>query len=557
MSGRTSTKILAAVLMLTFASPAWAKVAKIHLIFTNDIHGYVDPREATFINPNFPPPIGGGASAARYIRKIRAEVADDPDAGVVLVDAGDTWQGSPVGTITEGAVMEAYFDALEYDAVVPGNHEFDRGKDVPIRMAEQMFQKFVCSNIYNVETGELVDWIVPYRIVERAGLRIGIVGAATPSTVQMAFSDSIEGLEFREILPNVERVRDELYDEHGVDVVFLVVHEGLPYDAEEGWADLQARVDTGEDIREDVRGAMDLAHVLERIPVVVAGHTHRGYDRPWIDPVTHTMVFESYGNGSSVGHVILKIDQDTGTVLGFETPRREGVLVTLWEDEWWPEADMESVLKPYLDEAEAGLGEVMGRSRVTLTRSGKSNSVMGNFVTDAMRLAFEADLGFSNVGGLRTDLPSGNVTEGDLVRLLPFGNTLVVVELDGRQICSIFDRKASKSSSGIFFSGAEVVVDPSAPEGQRVLELQVAGAPILPDRLYRCVTSDYLMEGNSGYELLTEVPDERVQYTQILTRDAVRRYLQQNSPIAPRVDDRFREDRDGPMAEYLRAFQPQ
>ena len=83
---------------------------RVHLLWTNDIHGHVAPEPARFMNPEFPPPLGGGASAARYIQKLRAEVLKDPDQDVLLVDAGDTWQGAPVGTITEGRVMETYFD---------------------------------------------------------------------------------------------------------------------------------------------------------------------------------------------------------------------------------------------------------------------------------------------------------------------------------------------------------------------------------------------------------------------------------------------------------------
>src|SRR5678815_100033 len=137
--------------------------------------GHVAPEGATFMNPNFPPPLGGGSSAATYIQKIRAEGAGDPNAGVLLVDAGDVWQGAPVGTITQGTVMEEYFKTLDYDVVVLGNHEFDKGKDVPIRMSRAMNRPFVCANIFLTGTDSLPDWVEPYRIVNRAGLRIGIV----------------------------------------------------------------------------------------------------------------------------------------------------------------------------------------------------------------------------------------------------------------------------------------------------------------------------------------------------------------------------------------------
>ena len=111
----------------------------------------------------------------------------------------------------------------------------------------------------------------------------------------------------------------------------------------------------GESIRDNIRGAMDLAHVLEGVPVIAAGHTHRGYNDPWIDPVTHTMVLETYGNGSSLGHVILKFDRATKVLMGFEAPRRDGVLVTLFEDQWWPDAEMQEKLRPYLEQVRAGL----------------------------------------------------------------------------------------------------------------------------------------------------------------------------------------------------------
>jgi len=107
----------------------------------------------------FPPPLGGGASAAAYIEKLRAEAVRHANEGLVLVDAGDTWQGAPVGTLTEGAIMETYFDVLQYDAVVPGNHEFDKGKDIAIRMSRNMRHPFLCANIYRAGTQELVDWV--------------------------------------------------------------------------------------------------------------------------------------------------------------------------------------------------------------------------------------------------------------------------------------------------------------------------------------------------------------------------------------------------------------
>ncbi len=560
MKNSNPRALVLTIAVLAWMASAWSVppavaqadgVIRVHLVWTNDVHGHVAPEGATFMNPNFPPPLGGGASAAAYVDQLRKRVAKHPNETVILVDAGDTWQGAPVGTLTEGVVMESYFDALDYDVVVPGNHEFDKGKDVAIRMSNAMKRKFVCANIYKAGTNELVDWVDPYRIVERAGIRIGIIGANTPGTSEMAFAENISGLDFGPIVPAVEKYRDILYEKEKVDVVFLVVHEGLPFDAEATWKRLLERKAEGEDIRENIRGAMDLAHVLEGVPVIAAGHTHRGYREPWIDPVTHTMVLETFGNGSSMGHVILKFDAKTKVLMGYERPRRDGVLVTLFEDEWWPDDEMRAKLKPFIDQVRQGLEVRVGSSRTELTRRGGGNSPMGNFITEAMRVAFDADVAFTNTGGLRTDLPAGDITVGDVLRVLPFGNALVVVEMDGRTLRRIFERKSPRGSSGVAQSGAEIVVDPDADEGRRVLALTIRGEPVQPDRVYRVVTTDYLMEGNSGLDFLAEISPDKLNYTQVLTRDAVTRYLQQNSPVRPRRDDRWTERPGGPVASYL------
>ncbi len=537
---------------LAVSDASAGETVRLHLIWTNDIHGHVGNEEARFMNPEFPPPLGGGASAAAYVQKVRAACEKDPDSDVLLLDAGDTWQGAPVGTLSAGRVMEAYFDAMQYDAVTVGNHEFDKGLDVPIRMSQAMRQKFVCANIYKEGTEEMVDWTEPYRVVEKAGLRIGIVGAVTPSTKSMAFAENVAGIDFGPIAPVLEKYRDILLEREHVDLVVALIHEGLPYNPDEGWEDLVRRVKEGVDLRLHARSAMEIAHVVHGIPIFVGGHTHRGYRKPWIDPVTQAMVFETFGNGSSVGHVIILIDRPTDQVVGYESPRRDGTLVTLFEDEWWPDEKMAAELEPYIHEARAGLDETVGRSAVELSRRGGPLSRMGILVTSAMLEATGADFAFSNTGGLRSDLPPGRITLGDLIRVLPFGNALATVEMDGAMIRKIFERKSGRRSSGIAFSGVKVVVDPDAPQGRRVLELTLLdGTPIVPGRRYLVATSDFLMEGNSGLDFLAEIPPDQVNYTGILTRDALAEYLRKHSPVAPHADDRWREKVGGTPADYL------
>jgi 2',3'-cyclic-nucleotide 2'-phosphodiesterase (5'-nucleotidase family) len=522
-------------------------------MWTNDIHGHVGPEEAYFMNPDFPPPLGGGAAAAAYVHKVRAEAKGDPNQGVLLVDAGDTWQGAPVGTLSQGRVMETYFNSMKYDAVTVGNHEFDKGKDVPIRMSAAMNQKFICANLYKEGTDQLVDWVEPYRVVEKAGLKIGIIGAITPATKSMAFDENVKGLDFRPIPPALEKYRDILKNQEHVDLVFALIHEGLPYDPDTGWKQLVKRVKEGDDLEQDARGDMDIAHVVSGIPVIIGGHTHRGYRKPWIDPVTQAMVFETFGNGSSIGHVVLLIDRATKQLMGYESPRRDGTLITLFEDQYWPNREMADDLEPYLADARKGLDKTVGRSAVELSRSGGPLSRMGILVTSAMLEAQDADFAFTNMGGLRANLSVGRITMGDLMRVLPFGNSLATVQMDGSMIRRIFERKSGRNSSGIAYSGVKAVVDPDAPYGQRVLQLTLLdGTPVVPGKEYRVVTSDFLMDGNSGLDFLAEIPPDKINYSGILTREALADYVKAHSPVSPHSDDRYKEDVGGARASYLK-----
>jgi hypothetical protein len=117
----------------------------------------------------------------------------------------------------------------------------------------------------------------------------------------------------------------------------------------------------------------------------------------------------------------------------------------------------------------------------------------------------------------------------------------------------IIERKLRGSSSGICVSGVEVVFDKTRPDWDRVVALTVGGEPWDPDAIYTAVCTNFLMEGNSGLDFLTTIPPENVAPTQITTAEALERYLELHSPVAPRIDNRWIERPGQPQADYLRA----
>ena len=535
-------------------------ILRLHLMWTNDVHGHIAPEPARFMNPAFPPPLGGGASAAKYIKAVRERAAADPNEEVLLVDVGDMFQGTPIGSKTQGTAVIEYFNAMNYDLAVPGNHDFDMGRDNCERLANMSDFPWVVCNLREEATGEVVDWCEPYLMLDFQGIKIGVVGIITPSTGVMSFPENIKGLVFEDMPSRTAEYRDKLRD-MGADLIFLAIHEGLPYDPEEGWKRITGATETetnaeqqgtyGSNHSAGYMNLMELVHEVAGIDFAVGGHTHRGYQEPWIDPVNHTMCFESYGNGSSVGHAVLLIDRKTKTLLGYEGSHDRGTLITLFEDELWPDEEITEVIRPFHEEAEKAMQRVVGSSAIPLGRGGPGANLVGNLVTDAMIAYFDADFSFQNLGGLRADLPAGDLTARDIFSVLPFGNELVLVDMDGRMVRRIIERKLAGRSGGICTAGAKISFDKSRPDYDRVVELEIAGEPWDPDRIYKAVCTNFLMEGNSGLHFLTSIPPGNVMPSRVTTSESVERYLELNSPVRPKVDDRWVEKPGFPQAPYL------
>lgn len=533
---------------------------RLHLLWTNDLHGHIAPEPARFMNPAFPPPLGGAASAARYIKQVRAQ-ADRDGEYTLLVDVGDMFQGTPIGNASEGTAVIDYFNAVGYQLAVPGNHDFDLGRENAERLAQMSEFPWVCANLVESATGEVVDWCTPTLMLTYDTVRIGVIGIITPSTGVMSFPEHIRGLEFLPMAETVARYRDELRGQ-GADLIFLAIHEGLPYDPQKGWAELVGATES--ETSEDEPGGyganysyggmnlMQLANTVPGLDFAVGGHTHRGYPEPWIDPANHTMCFETYGNGSSLGHVTLLIDRATKTLVGYEVPQDRGTIVTLFEDEIWPDPEITELIRPWREQTEAELDRVVGYAATDLVRGDAGSNLVGNLVTDAMREYFDADFSFQNLGGLRANVVAGPITGRDVFAVLPFGNELLVVKMPGTMIRRIIERKLEGLSNGIVVSGAAVTYDRSRPDGDRIVALTIGGQPWAPERIYSAVCTNFLMEGNSGLDFLTAIPAADITPTQITTAEALTRYLELHSPVSPRIDDRWVEQEGRPQAEYLK-----
>lgn len=503
MTRRTAALLTPLLLVLGWlaacAAPASRGDAPVHLVVlhTNDVHGQALPTSRG---------TGGLARLAARLEEVRAEI-DEPHEGLLLVDAGDWFQGTPEGRIDGGLPFLETFVSLGFDAMAVGNHELDHGVAHLQGLLAATAPPAVCANLYEPATGERIDWVRPWIEVERAGLTLALVGLLTPSTPEITHPDA-RGLDFRDPVAELRAIEAELADR--VDLVLPLTHLG----------------------HED---EVALAEALQPA-LIVGGHSHTFLNEG--RRVGDTLVVQSGSSARTLGRVDLWIDPETGAVLS-STAR----LLQLDEepDPAWARSDVAAACDALGAQASAELEVVVGTLGAPLGRtSGPRSSPAGNFITDAFRARTGADVALHNKGGTRRSLDAGPVTRRDLFEVLPFDNTLVVLELSGAELGACL-RTAIEGDghSGLEFSGLRVAIRPREGGGQFVAAtVGDTEEPLDPERTYRVATNSFLARGGDGY--IDPQWDPAPLDTGLLLRDVVEEVFLAEGTVVPDEGDRYR-----------------
>ncbi|HPF08186.1 MAG TPA: 5'-nucleotidase C-terminal domain-containing protein [Candidatus Cloacimonadota bacterium] len=538
-------KYFVLALLLAALSLAFAEDLRLDIMWSNDVHGGIDRAQATFMNPEFPPQLGGGASAATLIKQVRSW--ETPNRQSLLVDVGDFFQGRPVGTVTQGRAVIEYMNYIGYDAMTIGNHEFDILQDDLEKTIELANFPILTCNVIDKRTGKLPWYAFPYTIVNRMGLRIGLLGFTTTDTEKMSFPENIKNITFLDEKETVSKYVKILREEELVDLVIVIGHAGLPYEVESTYL---SRYDAQGNPKYERRtahwgwDAQEIAREVEGIDLFIGGHIHKGIPKPWIDPYTHTMMIQGYAYGSNLGLLTLTIDPETKTITGYESPAlREGSMITLFEDQFIPDPVAMEMIEAQVKEAEKGMDEVVGYAGVHLSRTNvDAQSPMGNTIVESMKYMVDADFSFLNLGGVRAEIKYGPVTYRDIFQVMPFDNMVVSFTCDGEFLRRIIETRVEGSRAGLIVAGVNVVYSKERPNFDRVTSLKIGGQPWDPKKTYKVVTTDFLMQGNAGLNLLMNVPEENITYHQINLRDAIVHYFKENSPVNIKIDDRWKRD---------------
>jgi len=463
---------------------------QIDILSTNDFHGKLEA--------------GYEAGAAKLMGAIN-HYRSANRKGTILVDAGDAYQGTPISSLNNAKPVIEFMNHARYVAQAVGNHEFDWGIEELKRINKETYFPMLAANIVNKNTGELVEWAQPTRMIPADGVKIGLIGISTPDTKGTTMPSNIAELEFTDPAAAIEKYSARLR-EQGAEMIIVVSH--LP-----GTTDYESGEVSGE-----------LVEVAKKVDVtgIVGGHSHHTVTAV----VNGNPIVEAYKHGRELGNLRFFVNKKTGEVYN-TVPMSHPVRKSVIDLEKDPK--IAEMVSEYQEELEPIMSEVLIETEQKLVSSYDTISKVGALTTDAMAQEVNADIAFQNPGGLRIDLPKGEVNVGHIYELLPFGNTIVTGEMTGKQIVSILEQSFTFDKGMMQLSGLRVEYDKDQPKYERVVSVTLPdGTPLKMDKEYKVATNNFLAEGGDGFATFTEV-DFTDSYIKV--RDAVIEHLRELEEI--------------------------
>lgn len=526
---------------------------------TNDIHGTILPVPHKSREPEGKKSTeytrGGLAIMAGHIRLLRQRYGNR----LLLLDAGDEFQGSIESNFREGAPMVQYFNAVGLTAAAIGNHEFDFGPLGPAvvpqsnedprgalraRMQEAQYP-YVAANLIDESTNRAPDLpnLFAHRIFQAGRVKVGVLGLMTTDTPTTTRSENFAGYRIAD-LTNSARAAVKALRSQGAQVIVLTAHVGLwcEYDTLEVRHELRSPPrGGGPAANNECREASEMVRLLRAlhpgtIDAVVAGHSHTVVHH-WVGG---TPVIEGGSRGEFYNLVHLTYDLKSGKVLPAES-RIEGpvpvcerlfekqgdcngdkpapaagrgdlVTPTLYGDTVVPDYSIATLLAPTLAEVDTEKRRVVAEAVNPIEHTRMAESALGNLVADAIRQEVNADVALVNPGGIRASIDAGAITYEQIFRSFPFDNHVATLEVTGKELKTIL-RVSQNGAKGYFpISGArlrlirigeEAGSDDLNKDGKiqpwevnRLLDAHLAnGDKIKDEKTYKLATLDFLVTG--------------------------------------------------------------
>lgn len=475
------------------------------ILHTNDFHGNL--LATTDANKNS---VAGAARMATIVNNIRAAFGKDH---VLLVDAGDAIQGATIANMFQGKSVTDVYNAMGYDVATLGNHEWDYGQQVlKDRIADANYD-YVNANVTGVNLG----W-KPEVVKNVAGINIGLFGVVTTDLPIIVAPSSLTNVSVEDPIATAKTEVQNL-KEQGAQYIIALSHCGY----ENGGAPLDPAI----------------ASATTGINLIIGGHSHTVLKTA--ATVGKTTIVQTGTAGAYVGKEVIDFTTYKGKVVGQALSYELVPTATSVPED----PAIKAIVDGYNNQLKDKMSVVIGKALVALdgeranVRTKETN--LGNYIADWMRISTGADIAIENGGSIRTSVPAGDVTVGNVVAVLPFDNLLVVLEIKGSTLKAALENSVSAypAQLGGFLqiSGFSFSFDPSKPKGSRVVSVTKDGKPLDMDATYKLCTADFTAAGGDGYSMLKG--SKVVYQTGEWMRDGLVAYIKAHPEINPTVEGRI------------------
>jgi 5'-nucleotidase / UDP-sugar diphosphatase len=499
------------IIIIFFASFAYADQKEIRILYLNDFHGFAEPYKP-FGSDEM---LGGIAYLASKVNSLRSEKPS------LLLAAGDMMQGNNWANLSQGESVIELMNAMKFDAMVLGNHEFDFGQDILWKRVSEASFPVLGANV------EGLNGLKPYVVREISGVRVGVIGVVTEDTPISTHPKNVAGLGFMKADEAVKKYGEELQEV--TDILIVLSHIGHA-------------------------GDRTLAEKAKGIDVIVGGHSHTRVLSPVM--VGNTIILQAWEHAKALG--VLDITVEDGKIKQFDGRLEEINPVQDGEDK-----DIMPIVEKYRKNVDAVMNETIGEAGLDLdgenVRTKETN--LGDYIADIMKNASGADIALINGGGIRTSIKKGEIKVKNVYSVLPFDNYIVAIKLTGRQIREAIEHglSAVEKGEGRFpqVSGLTFKYLSLSKPGARIKEIYINGKALEPDNDYTVATNDFLAAGGDGYKAFGEavkssrdfevtggmMKGEKLVFSDSgrWLRDVVIGYIKEKNKISPVVEGRIRE----------------
>lgn len=510
-------------LTLTVYGQKQGQVRDVTVLYTNDFHSAFEPIPAYWLPHS--PRLGGAAQLAGLVNKYRKSARTS-----FVFDSGDMFTGQ-LSYLTKGEALLEMMISMHYDAMAIGNHEFDYGSENFAKQMNLVPFPVLGANIYYKGTN--TRFSRPYTIIEKDGVRLGVIGIIGGDAIGVVPAALVTDIEFRDPVPEVERAVAVLREK--VDLVVVLSHQGRTGPQQ---TDAEFHPDLQRDFEDDIR----LCGQVKGIDVFIGGHAHRGIEKPFVHPQTGTLIVQTYGYGTRLGYLKLRLRNH-------KLVSHEGRLIKVWSDQIKPDPVVAEKLARYRKQVAPQIGEVLGKNGKRLVRDYRGESSLGSYVADCMLERSGADVAIENAGGLRADIPAGEVTRGNVLDALPFVNYLWTYDAKGAQILELLEHSLSLVHGMAQVAGMRVTYDMSKPEGHRIVSVEISGKSLDPAGKYKLAITSFIAEGGDEYfTLMKQVPIQKGPLLSEMVIEAIRKRREVRQPIPGRLVPLRASDRPPAMS---------